>query len=381
MKYIPEQQYKSIFKTYMIYFICMVCFCGVRIMASYGLFSFGGSRWSDVVYTLIIQAGILFVLPLTLYCALVKVKPRSVFKTCNYNRLTWQILVISVVMGILVFLINIIVSTFFTGVIRFTGYQTPIVFSSGATQEMNIANFIVDVLLIAVLPALCEEFLHRGILLQGTKHSGFVKAIIISGILFGLLHFNINQVFYATILGIIMGYISVVSKNIWPAIIIHFVNNFISVYLDYAGANNWPLGGFYDYITNLFGGMSMVVTMIIVAVVLVNIVLILVWLITLLYKQSILRNVNKAIQRAYNSTDYDVQNSPIVMDRNKMIREMLVTNTMLNLDYEEMANPLEVVMPKQKEIYKPSFGDKIFLIGSLVLGAVVTLFTFVWGFI
>ena len=359
----------------------MVLFCFVRILAANGWMSMGGSRVSDVFYTVLIQVGLMFVLPLFLYCNMIKVTPGSVFKTCNYHKLTWQIVFISLFMGLLVFFINIIVSTFFTGIIQFTGYKSPIVFSSGPGQDASIANFLLDILLVAVLPALCEEFMHRGILLQGTKHMGFYKAIIISGILFGLLHFNINQVSYAIVLGIIMGYVSVVAKNIWPAIIVHFTNNFVSVYLDYAGANNWFMGDFYDSFNALFRRMNMGVVITVIAIALVVVVIVLLWLVTLLYKQSIVRKVNKAVNKAYTSKDYDMINSPIVLDRNKMIRDMLATNTMLNLDYEEMKNPLTAVMPKQKQIYRTTYKDNIFLVGSFVLGFLITLFTFIWGFI
>ena len=380
MEYIPEQKGKSIYKVYMIYFICMVLFCFVRIMSAYGWLDFGSSRWGDVFYTVLIQVGLMFVLPCILYSATIKVTPYSVFRTCNYNKVTWQIVFTSLLMGVLTFFINIIVSTFFTGVINFTGYKNPVV--AGATgADMTIGNFFIDVLLIAVLPALCEEFMHRGILLQGTKHMGFTKAIVMSSVLFGLLHFNINQVSYAIVLGMIMGFVAVVSKNIWPAIIIHFTNNFISVYLDYASANNWPLGNVYTDMNNLFSKMSLWAIVLVVSIILVIVVVMLLWLVTILYKQSILRKVNKAIAKAYKSTDYDVQNSPIVMDRNKMIRNMLATSTMLNLDYEEMKSPIETVMPKQTKVYRTTYKDNIFLVGSLCLGFLITLFTFIWGFI
>lgn len=381
MEYIPEQKGKSIYKTYMIYFICMVLFCIVRILASHGFMYMDGSRWSDVFYTVLIQVGLMFLLPMYLYCRMIKVTPTSVFKTCNYFKLTWPIVFTSLFMGVLTFFINIIVSTFFTGIIQFTGYQSPLVFSSGVLPDYSIANFFLDVLLVAVLPAMCEEFMHRGLLLQGTKHMGFTKSIIMSSVLFGLLHFNINQVSYAIVLGLIMGYVSVVAKNIWPAIIVHFTNNFISVYLDYAQANGWPLGNFYEAFNGLFRKMNMYVVILVITVALVLVVMILLWLVTILYKQAILRKVNKAIGNAYKSSSYDVRNAPVVLDRDQSIRAMLATNTMLNLEYEEMKNPLSVVMPKQTSVYKSTSKDNLFLVGSFILGFLVTLFTFIWGFI
>ena len=102
--------------------------------------------------------------------------------------------------------------------------------------------------------------------------------------------------------------------------------------------------------------------------------------IILLYRQSILKNVNRAIEKVY-SKDRNVNDEPVLLEKSKVIQDMLENNTMINLHYEEMKNPMEVVMPKQKVVYKPSFKDNIFLICSLTLGTLVTLFTFVWGFI
>ena len=381
MGYIPEQKYKSIFKTYLIYFISMVCFCLVRILASEGWMNVGNAYVSDAFYTILIQVGLMFLLPLFLYCNTINVKPKQVFKTCNFEKTNWRVIIISFAIGIIVFVINIIVSTLFNGLITSTGYQTPIIMAESVTTNASIWAFLFDVIFVAVLPGFCEEFMHRGILLQGTKHMGFTRSIIISGIMFGLIHFNINQVSYAIVLGIIIGFVSVVAKNIWPAIIIHFTNNFISVYLDYANLNGWPLGNFYEWFNTALQKLSMVTIFIIIAVVLIVVVLLLLWLIVLLFKQSILRKVNKAIEKVYSSEDYEVQNSPVIVDKSQMISEMLSSNTMLNLDYEEMKNPLQVVMPKQKQIYKTTFKDNLFLFASMFLGVVITIFTFVWGFI
>lgn len=103
----------------------------------------------------------------------------------------------------------------------------------------NWATFLIQLNTVAILPAICEEFLHRGVLLNGLKEIGIKKAILISSLMFGLLHFNINQFFYATILGMLMALVSVVSKSIYPAMIIHFTNNAISVYLSSAESYGW----------------------------------------------------------------------------------------------------------------------------------------------
>ena len=100
----------------------------------------------------------------------------------------------------------------------------------------------------------------------------------------------------------------------------------------------------------------------------------------LLYRQAILKKVSRAIEKVYDK-DKNLNDEPVLIERGKIIHEMLENNTMINLNYEEMKSPLQVVMPKQKSVYKPSFKDNIFLICACFLGGLVTIFTYVWGFI
>ena len=372
-----EQKKKSIFKTYFIYFIAMALFCGVRIASSMGVGDNLKAPLGDIVFTVIIQVGVMFLVPFLLYMLFIRVTPKQLFKTCNFFKPNFSVVMISIGLGVVLFLINLVVSSIFNGFISFTGYETPFYFGEAIESDYSVKSFFINVVLVAVLPALCEEFLHRGILLQGTKHMGFYKAIIISSICFGLIHFNISQVGYAIVLGIVMGFCSVVAKNIWVPIIMHFVNNFIAIYLEFAVENGWFLGGYSDSIAKL-GTLDMWVVSVICFVSLSVITVILFYLVSLLYRQAILKKVDKAIQKVYGKGD-NIGNEPILVEKGKVIHEMLENNTMINLNYEEMKSPIEVVMPKQKEVYKPSFKDNIFLICSLFLGGLITLFTYIWG--
>lgn len=374
-----EQHKKSVFKTYMIYFISMALFCMLRILASQGFLNDIKLPWGDVIFTSIIQIGILFLVPLILYMLFIRVTPKQVFKTVNFCKTNIQTVLVSVVLGLIMFCMTIVVSSIFNGVISFTGYRTPLTFEAQTTPDYSLGSFFLNVLLVAVLPAIGEEFMHRGLLLQGTKHIGFTRAIIISSVCFGLIHFNIAQVSYAIVLGLVMGFASVVAKNLWVPIIMHFVHNFISVYLEFAEHNSWLLGDYNEWLAKL-GQIDFWIVCVICFVALSVIAIALFYSIILLYRQSILKNVNRAIEKVY-SKDRNVNDEPVLLEKSKVIQDMLENNTMINLHYEEMKNPMEVVMPKQKVVYKPSFKDNIFLICSLTLGTLVTLFTFVWGFI
>ena len=81
-----------------------------------------------------------------------------------------------------------------------------------------------------VVAALAEEMLFRGIVQRSLEHMQDVaSAIAISAILFSMLHFNIWWMLQITLLGLILGYITWRSGSIWPAVLVHGINNLLSI--------------------------------------------------------------------------------------------------------------------------------------------------------
>ena len=373
----------KVFKVYLIYFICMLLFCLLRIGSSFGMLDFLHPDIADIVYTAIIQIGIILVLPMSLYTLFLHNKTGFVdtFRDTQLNgKINFKVILISFGLGLLAFFVNIAISTLFNGILSFFGYSQPVSVSTGYESMFpNWATFLIQLNTVAILPAICEEFLHRGVLLNGLKEIGIKKAILISSLMFGLLHFNINQFFYATILGMLMALVSVVSKSIYPAMIIHFINNAISVYLSSAESYGWFGKNFYNYLNNFLQSNNAFLTFLACFAFLVLVVVLLIYLVSKLFRISTLNRVQKVIDSMYTADDRATTNSPIVIEKSKMLQEMLENNTTLNLNYEEMKSPIDVVLPKQKNIYKPTLEDNLFLISSCVLGGLVTLFTFIWG--
>ena len=373
----------KVFKVYLIYFICMLLFCLLRIGSSFGMLDFLHPDIADIVYTAIIQIGIILVLPMSLYTLFLHNKTGFVdtFRDTQLNgKINFKVILISLGLGLLAFFVNIAISTLFNGILSFFGYSQPVSVSTGYESMFpNWATFLIQLTTVAILPAICEEFLHRGVLLNGLKEIGIKKAILISSLMFGLLHFNINQFFYATILGMLMALVGVVSKSIYPAMIIHFTNNAISVYLSSAESYGWFGKNFYNYLNNFLQSNNAFLTFLACFAFLVLVVVLLIYLVSKLFRISTLNRVQKVIDSMYTADDRATTNSPIVVEKSKMLQEMLENNTTLNLNYEEMKSPIDVVLPKQKNIYKPTLEDNLFLISSCVLGGLVTLFTFIWG--
>jgi len=372
--YTVESKKKSIFKIFAIYYICMAVFCVIRIIASLGIIP--NNLFTNSMVTVVIQILCLFVLPLMLYCVWFKRKPKHLFEECNYFKINTATIFISLGLGVICFVINIAVSSLFNGMLSFSGYKF---YSAGGSGNYSTWNFLLEVLLVSILPGFCEEFLHRGVLLQGIKHWGFKKAIVISALLFGLIHFNIQQVGYAFVIGLILGFVSVVAKNIYPAIIIHAVNNFISVYIDYASHRGWVFGDLLNNIQSALVNGNTVSIFFVSALIMIIVISLLCLFIWLLYRQNIVKKVNKVINKVYDPVTGYISNEPLEIDRSQVIRDLLENNTLLNLDYQKMDNPIDIVMPKEKSRYRANLKDKVFMWGAIILGGLITLFTYIWG--
>lgn len=90
---------------------------------------------------------------------------------------------------------------------------------------------LINLILIAFIPAVVEEIIFRGLIFNGYKKRNPLKAALLSAVLFGLIHMNINQFSYAFVIGIIFAFLVYVTGSIIPTIIAHFVVNGTSVVL------------------------------------------------------------------------------------------------------------------------------------------------------
>lgn len=77
-------------------------------------------------------------------------------------------------------------------------------------------------LLMAVLPAICEELAFRGFILSGLRHLGHKWwAIALSAVFFGMAHTVVQQSLSAAALGLVIGYVAVQTTSLIPAILFH----------------------------------------------------------------------------------------------------------------------------------------------------------------
>jgi len=81
-------------------------------------------------------------------------------------------------------------------------------------------------LVVAVLPAVCEELAFRGFILSGFRHLGYRwRAIIYSALFFGFSHAILQQSLVACLVGVVIGLLAVQTGSIWPGMIYHLLHN------------------------------------------------------------------------------------------------------------------------------------------------------------
>lgn len=81
----------------------------------------------------------------------------------------------------------------------------------------------------AFVPAFIEEFALRGVIMQPLRRYGNTFAIVMSALVFALMHGNMVQLPFAFIAGIAIGYAVIATESIWTGVIIHLLNNGLSV--------------------------------------------------------------------------------------------------------------------------------------------------------
>lgn len=104
--------------------------------------------------------------------------------------------------------------------------------SEGISSFFIGIPLIVSLFIAAVMPAVCEEALHRGFIYYTFQNVGnkWLKIAAI-GVIFGLFHLDIYRFLPTAVMGLSLTYVMVETKNMIYPMLFHFINNALSVFL------------------------------------------------------------------------------------------------------------------------------------------------------
>lgn len=120
----------------------------------------------------------------------------------------------------------------------------------------------VSLLIMAVLPAICEETLHRGLILSSFKHIKNTALIIIcSGVIFGLFHLDPYRFLSTALLGGTFAYITLKTNSMILPMLFHFITNAVSVYAIFSVGNTETAisESAFSYTNLMLGGLWLVI--------------------------------------------------------------------------------------------------------------------------
>lgn len=176
--------------------------------------------------SIVLLQVIIFMLPGIIFCRL-----RG---TAFTERLRLRLPRPSHILFLLSALISLIAGTLlisiYTGGIQtlergFTLYDT---FSAGNGDTVTQIAYLI--LAYAVLPAICEEFVYRGILCATLEERGLLPAIIYSALSFGMLHFELSHLPVYIFAGLLLCAVLYATRSLTACVLVHFAFNLFGLF-------------------------------------------------------------------------------------------------------------------------------------------------------
>lgn len=383
-----QKNNKLAFYSGLIYFVIMSLFFAIKLMSYFDLFNFA---YSGIILKILIQIGLMFVLPVCFYCAIFKTSLKQTFFYFGFKKTSFKSVYVSIIIGIFVFVLVCYFSAIWSSLLSFLGFK----FSS-SQSDYSVLSFFLSLIFVCILPAICEETTHRGLLLNGMKKHGAIRAIVLTGLLFGFMHFNIVQFGYAFLVGMLLCLVTLLSHSIIPAMIIHFVNNFLSLFTSFSQNSSWLKSDLINSIFEFFNSTSALTSTIMRLLLIFISLYIIIWGITKLLKEgkkqeylTFKNNLKKQLQKQNLEDKIDTNDDRVVM---KLYQEIHLINLEKQLVTQKISikDLLDSNTKKATELVlsenmtspqTPNRKSYIFIYLAIILGTIGTVLSFVLGII
>lgn len=108
--------------------------------------------------------------------------------------------------------------------------------ASGIPVPTTPDQLVYSLLLFAVLPGACEELFFRGGLMGAWERRGTRQALVITSVLFALLHGSVQGLPVQLMMGFVLGYIVILSDSLFVGMAYHITHNAVTMVLAYLSA-------------------------------------------------------------------------------------------------------------------------------------------------
>ncbi len=332
------------FKVCTIFSISAVWLVLMRIVFSYLNI---GDYLSGWLFSFFVQVVGMGVIPLVLYGTWVK-EDVTVGFSIRF-RLHPLVYPIAILLGFLVSILLISTSAIWQTLLTLIGFKVGGSVGTVYPERNATGVFILELVTTAVLPGIFEELNYRGLgMAMFSECKNEKKVALLIGVLFGLGHQFVMQTGYAFVAGVVLALVALRTKSVVPGMIIHFINNAISVVSGYSEQR----GGVFFAVQSkvhefLFSNWLMLLLTTAVTV----------GLIVLL-----LRAIKK-LSEPRNEACPEGSENYYIPDKMRYVDELFGKSQ----------------LPTNKLSAKPKWYEFASLYGATAIMALVTLFTFMWG--
>jgi len=190
------------------------------------LFYIGGTWQSKNLMNGLIKTEILIILLPTLL--VLKISKSDVKRVLRLNRTSSLNYLLIILMAFPIFILAVLIMQMINLIYPIPESYIEVINKLVQTKNVGIWK---NLLIVAVLPGICEETMFRGYIINGFQKFGFWKAIVITGLFFGLLHLDPFRFIPVTLLGIWLGYLLLKTNSLYVPILAHIANNSLAVIL------------------------------------------------------------------------------------------------------------------------------------------------------
>ncbi|MCL2623559.1 MAG: CPBP family glutamic-type intramembrane protease, partial [Planctomycetaceae bacterium] len=189
----------------------------------------GGNMQVSFVANMLVAQFVVILLPVLV---LVAISSSSVRETLRLGLPRWWALPLAFVLALCWHPISVAISQLVLYAYPFSDEVKAMV--AQLSDGMSGFSPWLLILLVAVLPGFCEEIAFRGYILTGLDTKGHrLRAIILTAIFFGVTHAILQQSLVAFASGIVLGWLAIQTRSIWPCVVFHITNNSVAVMLPF----------------------------------------------------------------------------------------------------------------------------------------------------
>ena len=200
----------------------LLSFAFAFILIVAGIAPVEGAAYPDwYVYCTFLLPQFAFAFSVVLFFVLTDARPKEVYRGAK-----WQYFVLACLVQFGLFSLSWL-NEWFLGFLGNFGYAG----GGIALPSLEGGGIVGAIVVIALLPAIFEESIFRGILLRPMKGFSTPVAVVLCGALFSLYHGNPAQTIYQFLCGCAFALIAIRADSVLPTMLSHFLNNAVILIL------------------------------------------------------------------------------------------------------------------------------------------------------